>query len=101
MNKVKFEKQYDILINANGEYQDKLYKMAYYFKIIANNYYKAYIIDSYPLKINNNSKLTNKEKEEVKSLIRLGDSARLAILTIKANRKSKEYYDFYNFAYCS
>ena len=29
--------------------------MAYYFKIIANNYYKAYIIDSYPLKINNNS----------------------------------------------
>ena len=24
-------------------------------KIIANNYYKAYIIDSYPLKINNNS----------------------------------------------
>ena len=56
----------------------------------------------YPhLKINNNSKLTNKEKEEVKSLIRLGDSARLAILTIKANRKSKECYDFYNFAYCS
>ena len=34
----------------------------------------------YPhLKINNNSKLTNKEKEEVKSLIRLGDSTRLAI----------------------
>ncbi len=51
----KTKKQYDILINANGEYQDKLYKMAYYFKIIANNYYKAYIIDSYPLKINNNS----------------------------------------------
>lgn len=56
----------------------------------------------YPhLKINNNSKLTAKEKESVKSLIELGDSARLAILTIKANRKTQEHYDFYNFAYCN
>lgn len=56
----------------------------------------------YPhLKITNNKKLNQKEKERVKSLIRLGDNVRLAILTIKANRKyeTKEAKRFYYQAY--
>jgi len=47
--------------------------------------------------------LSKKEKREAKILIRLGDTPKEAIKTIKDNRKSeydlKEIDDFYRFAY--
>lgn len=63
------------------------------------NLTKALFEKNYNKKINDNSRLTKKEKESVKSLIELGDNVRLAILTIKETRNRYKNTEFYRFAY--
>jgi hypothetical protein len=63
------------------------------------NLTKTLFEKKYNKKINDNSRLTKKEKESVKSLIELGDNVRLAILTIKETRNRYKNAEFYRFAY--